>query len=137
MMQILKALQERHIYNVVHPRWATPTQKLPVLYYYTIQENEGIQPTTTLFHFLSHSHGLPHTITDIVYIATIPYIAVLQCFPFIGELPWENTMGHPIPWVHNTLANKHPKFSFGGFTPEPPNRARWASSHLPVGMSVY
>ena len=92
-MQTVNTLQERHRYNVVHPRWAMPTWKFSVLYYYTIQENEGIQPATTLLHFLSHSHGLSHTITDIVYNATIPYKAVLQCFPFIGELPWENTMG--------------------------------------------
>ena len=62
-MQILNTLQERHIYNVVHPRWATSTQKLPVLYCYTIQQNEGIQIATTPLHFLftisqylSHNH---------------------------------------------------------------------------------
>ena len=62
-MQILNTLQERHIYNVLHPRWSTSTQKLSVLYCYTIQKNEGMQPATTPFHFfftlspyLSHNH---------------------------------------------------------------------------------
>ena len=51
-MQILNTLQKRHKYNMVHPRWSTSTHKLPVLYYYTIQQNEGIQPATTPLHFL-------------------------------------------------------------------------------------
>ena len=34
---------KRDRYNVVHPRWAMSTHKFPVLYYYTIQQNEGIQ----------------------------------------------------------------------------------------------
>ena len=42
-MQILNTLQERHRYNMVHPRWDTFTQKLPVIYYYTIHQNEWIQ----------------------------------------------------------------------------------------------
>ena len=133
-MQILNTLLERHKYNVVHPRWATPTQKLPILYYYTIQQNEGIQPTTTLLHFLftlsqplTQSHRL-------FYNATIQYTTVLQCFPFIRELPWENTTDHPIPWVCKLLVNKHPKFSFEGFPLEPsfsgvlPPNTRWGTA---------
>ena len=93
-MQTVNTLQERHRYNVVHPRWATPTQKLPVLYYYTIQENEGIQPTTTLLHVIfTLLQSLSHNHKDCFYNATIQCIVVLQCFPFIGELPWKNTMG--------------------------------------------
>ena len=41
-MKILTTLQERHIYNVVHPRWDIPTQKFSVLYYYIIQQNKWI-----------------------------------------------------------------------------------------------
>ena len=62
-MQILNTLQEKQRYNMVHPRWTTSTQKLSVLYYYTIQQNEEIQPATTLLQFLftlsqtlSHNH---------------------------------------------------------------------------------
>ena len=37
---------------MVHPIWAMSTQKLPALFYYTIQQNEGIQPAATPLHFL-------------------------------------------------------------------------------------
>ena len=49
----------------------------------------------------SLSHILSHTITKIVLQCynTIQYTTILQCFPFIGELPWENTTGHSIPWA--------------------------------------
>ena len=64
-MQILNMLQERHRYNVVHPRWATLTQKLTFLYYYTIQQNEGIQPVATPLHFLfTLSQSLSHNHRD-------------------------------------------------------------------------
>ena len=69
------------------------------------------QPRCT---FSSHSH----IITEIVYNATIQYTTILQWFPFIGELPWENTTGHPIPWVWKQLANKHPKNFFRGISPQ-------------------
>ena len=45
---------------------------------------------------------------------------ILQCFPFIGKLPWENTIGHPIPWACKLLANKHPKKFFQDLPPKPP-----------------
>ena len=48
---------------MAHPRWPTSTHKFLVLYYYTIQQNEGMHPTTTALHFLftllqslSHNH---------------------------------------------------------------------------------
>ena len=61
-------------------------------------------------------HSLTVSFTQsqrLFYNATIQYTTLLQCFLFIGELPWENTMGHPKPWVHKLLANKDPKIFFG------------------------
>ena len=69
----------------------------------------------------SHSHSLSPTVTDIFYNATIQYTVILQCFPLIGELKWENTTSHPIPWVQKLLANKHPKISFGDVSLAPPS----------------
>ena len=68
-MQILhiNTLQERHQYNTVHPRRDTSTHKFPILYYYTIPQNEGIQPAANLLCTSSPlSHSLSHTITKIV-----------------------------------------------------------------------
>ena len=45
-------LQERHRYSMVHTRWDMSTHKFLVLYYYTMQQNEGIQPITNPLHFL-------------------------------------------------------------------------------------
>ena len=66
-MQILhiNTLQERHQYNMVHPRRDTSTHKLPILYYYTIPQNEGIQPATNSLHFLfTLSQSLLHNHKD-------------------------------------------------------------------------
>ena len=96
-------------------------------------KNKGIQPASHPLHFLftlsqslSYNHRDNFTMlqynTRLFYNATIQYIAVLQCFYFIGELPWENTTGHPIPWAHKLLANKHPKKFLSGALPPNPCR---------------
>ena len=108
-MQILNTIPERHRYNVVHPRWATSTQKLPVLYYYTIQQNKGIQPAATPMHFLfrlsqSLSHNHKYCFTMLQYNTTC-----IKMIFFYRELLWENTMGHPIRWVRKVLDNKDPQ----------------------------
>ena len=91
-MKILNTLQERHRYNVVHPRWDMSTLKLPVLYNYTVQQNEGIQPATNMLHFLfSLSQSLSHNYRIDFHNATIHYTVVLQFLPFIEGIPWENT----------------------------------------------
>ena len=60
---IITTLQDRHRYNAVHPKWDMSTHKFSILYYYTIQQNEGIQHVATSLHFLftlsqslSHNH---------------------------------------------------------------------------------
>ena len=117
-MQILNTLEERHKYNVVHPRWDTSTQQLsvllllyrPIKWRDTTCNNPTALPLHSLIVSLTQSQRL-------FYNATIQYIVVLQCFPFIGELPWENTTGHPIQRVHKMLENKHPKNLFRGCFP--------------------
>ena len=79
----------------------------------TTYNNPAALPIHTLTFSLTQSHRL-------FYNATIQYIAILQCFDFIGELPWENTTGHPIPWVHKLLAKKHPKKFLSGASPLDP-----------------
>ena len=54
-------------------------------------------------HALSVSLTQSQRLFTMLQYNTIPYIVVLQCFSFIGEIPWENTMGHPIPWVHKNV----------------------------------
>ena len=50
-------------------------------YYYTVQQNEGLQPATHPLHFLfTLSQSLSHNHKDQFYNATIQYIAVLQCY---------------------------------------------------------
>ena len=102
---------------MVHPRWLTSTQKLVVLLLYRPikwRDTTYNKPHCTS---CSHSQSLSHTITEIVYNATIQYTIILQYFLFIGEIPWENTMCHPIPWVRKLLANKHPKKFPSGASP--------------------
>ena len=122
---------------MVHPTWATSTHKLSVLYYYTIQQNEGIQLTATPLHFLfALSQSLSHNHRDCFYNATIQYTFVLQCFPFTEELPWENTTSNLIPWDHKMLANKHPpKNSFRGFALET-SRGDDVPPHSPTRMII-
>ena len=106
-------------YNVIHPRKATFTQKLPILLLYrptkwrdTTYNKRNALPLHSLMVSLIESQIL-------FYNGTIQYI--LQFFCFIGELPWENTTGHPIPCTHKLLANKYPKKnSFGGQWPTGP-----------------
>ena len=100
---------------MVHPRGAMSTQKLAVLYYYTIQQNEGIKPAANPLHFLfTLSQSLSHNHIEFLQYNTIPYIAILQCFSFIGEIPWENTTVNPIPWVRKTVGQQtYQKIFFG------------------------
>ena len=99
------------------------TQKLSILYYYTIQQNERIQPVakpTTL-----PLHSLTVSLTQsrrMFYNVTIQYTTILQCFPFIRELPWENNTGHPISWAHKLLDNKHPKKYHSRASPPNPRK---------------
>ena len=72
----------------------------------------------------SLSHNLSHAITKIVYNATIQYTTILQWFHFTQKSPWENTMGHPIPWVCKLLAKKYPKNFFQGLHPQTPQLGR-------------
>ena len=83
----------------VHKEIASP--------FITIQKDEGIQPATILLHFLfTLSQSLSHNHIDYLQYNTIPYAVVLQCFYFIGEIPWENTTGNPIPWVRKTVGQQ-------------------------------
>ena len=69
----------------------------------------------------SLSHNLSHTIIEISFHNyTIKYKIVLQFLPLIGELPWENTTGHPIQRARKLLANKHPKNLFQVNCPQTP-----------------
>ena len=139
---------------MVYPRWVKPTKKFWVLLllYYPIKWRDTTcnKPASLPLHSLTvfiTSSQRPF------YNSTIQYIGVLQGFPFIGELPWENNMGHPITWYYKLLSNKNPpKKYFRGFTPEPPLRATWpldllatgdspprrdtSPLHPPIGMSV-
>ena len=58
---------------------------------------------------------------------TIPYPAVLQCFYFIGEIPWENTTVNPIPWVRKIVGQQTYQNILLGATPPNPK----------VGEQVY
>ena len=120
-MKILNTLQERHRYNVVHPRWATSTQKFQILIIIPSSKIKGYNPQQPRYISSSHSHSISHTITYIVYNALIKHTVVLQCFPFIGELPCENTTSYPIPWLRKLFANKNTKNFFQGFSPKPPS----------------
>ena len=84
-MQILNTLQDRHRYNVVHPRWATPTQQLTVLYYYTIQRNEGIQPAAIPLHFLfTLSQSLSHNHRDCLQCYNTIHIHITMLYFYRG-----------------------------------------------------
>ena len=75
----------------------------------TVQKDEGIQLAAISLHFLFMlSQSLSHNHRDYLQYNTIqyPYLAVLQCFYFIGEIPWENTTVNPIPWVHKTIGER-------------------------------
>ena len=118
-MKILNTLQERDRYNVVHPIWDTSTHKFSVLYYYTIQQNEGIQPIVTMLHFLfTLSQSLSHNHRDCLqwYNTIHNHIIILSFYRGITmgkyyESP--NTMGS------QTMANKHPKkFLTGALPPD-------------------
>ena len=62
-----------------------------------VQKDEGIQPVAKPLHFL-------FTVSQSLFqYNTIPYTVVLQCFKFIGEKPWKNTMVNPIPRVRKTV----------------------------------
>ena len=85
---------------MVHPRWDTSKQKLAVLYYYTIQQNEGMQPAATSLHFLfTLSRSLSHNHKDCLQCYnTIQHTIVLQRLPFIKGIPWVSQ----IPWACKT-----------------------------------
>ena len=112
---------------MVHLRWDTSTQKFPVLNYYTVQQNEWIQPVATSLHFLfTLSQSLSHNHIYCFYNAAIQYTIILQCLPFIKGIPWENTTGYPKPWAHKspisdqvmTLKLQH----LQGIPPTPPHQ---------------
>ena len=68
-------------------------------------------------------HFLTVSLTEsqrLSYNATIQYTSVLELFPFIRDLPWENTLSHPIPWVCKLLANKNIKNFSWGILPRTP-----------------
>ena len=76
---------------------------MSVLYYYTIQQNEGIQPATTPLHFLFIlSQFLSHNHRDQFYNGTIQYTFALQFLAYIKGIPWENSMAFPKPWAHKS-----------------------------------
>ena len=121
---------------MIFPRWATSTHKFPILYYYIIQQNEGIQHTTTPLHFFFTLTASLRQSQRFFYDSTIQYTVALECFPSIGKLPWENSMGHPIQWVSKLLPNKHPKNLFQGLLPRSPF-LRAPSSRTPLLGRVY
>ena len=90
----------------------------------------------------SNNAALPlHTITfsltqsqRLFYNDTIQYTTILQCFPFIGELPWENTTGHPIPWDHKLLANKYPKKILSGASAADPYEGTMSPRNALLGQ---
>ena len=63
----------------------------------TVQKDEGIHPAAKPVHFL-------FTLSQSLFqYKTIPYIVMSPMLSFIGEIPWENTMVNPIPWVRKTV----------------------------------
>ena len=65
---------------------------------------------------------------------TIPYTTILQCFSFIGEIPWENTMVNPMRWVQKNVGQQY----HGSTIPWVLNPLfRGASSNPKVGERVY
>ena len=57
---------------MVQPIWDMSTPKFPILYYYPVQENEGIQPATTPLEFLfTLLQSLSHNHRDLFYNDTI------------------------------------------------------------------
>ena len=112
-MQILNTLQERHRYNMVHPRWATPTQKLSVLYYYTIQQNKGIQPAATPLHFLfSLSQSLSHNHRDCFTIHS--HITMLSFYRGITMGKYYGSPNRLSCWTLYNTTRKH-TFYVGNF----------------------
>ena len=106
---------------MVHPRWATCTQKLRILYYYTIQQNEEIQPASTQLHFIftlsqSLSHNHRDCFTMLQYNTHMYYNAFLLQGNYHGKIP-QVTQYHGSAnfWPKNI-----PKIYFGGFSPETP-----------------
>ena len=135
-MQVLNTLQETHGYNVVHLRWDMSTHKLLVLYYYTIQQNEGIQPTTHLLHFLftlsqSLSHNRIDRFTMLQYNTQSYYNAFLSQGNYQGKMLWVTQYHGPTNYWPTNI----PKISFGGTAPDPLPRDCW-HPQPPVGTSV-
>ena len=97
-----------HYKRTTYITWFTqdgirPHRNFQSFYYYTFQQNEGIQPTINPLHFLfTPSQSLSHNHRDHFYNATIQYTTLLQCLPFIKGIPWENTTGFPKPWAHKS-----------------------------------
>ena len=88
---------------MAHLRWATSTHKFLFLYYYIVQQNQGIQLEATQLHFLfTLSQSISHNHKDRFYNVTIQYIDILQCFTFIKGVPWESTTGFPKPWAYKS-----------------------------------
>ena len=73
----------------------------------------------------SHSHSISHSITYIVYSDTIQYhtipsTTILQCFSFIGEIPWKILWLTQYHGSTKLLANKHPKKNSQGLRLQTP-----------------
>ena len=90
----------------------------------------------------SCSHSLSHTITKIVYndtiqYNTIQYSFILQCFSFIGEIPWENTTVNSIPWVRKTVGQQTSQIFLSRASPLNPRISGSFPLNPKVGEQVY
>ena len=63
----------------------------------TVQKDEGIQLAAKPLHFL-------FTLSQSLFQYKIIQIhSCVTMLSFIAEIPWENTMVNPIPWVRKTV----------------------------------
>ena len=102
----------------------------PLLLYHSSKwrDTNCNNPATLPLHSLTVSLTQSHRL---FFNATIQYTTILQSFPFVGELPWEDTTSHPIPWVRKPLANKHhTKFFWGASPSNPLSWGRFPRTHV-------